>query len=100
MDRFLHCLYVIAVDNLGMPAEYIPLFERDAELEQRVLNDILSPEFADEKPSGNLLKILRFKYNRWWTNRWKRRIVYRENLLTTFVVQVWSHLLKPKSIKY
>lgn len=98
MHRFLHCLQAIATDALGTPAAELPPFERDEALEQRVLNEILQPEFAEPWPRRGALRILRFKFRRWWANRWKHRIVYREGLLSTFVVQLWSHLLKPKSL--
>ncbi len=99
MHRFLHCMNALAIDALGISPDCFPPFERDAALEQRVLNDILYPEFDEQPPHGNIIRGLIFKFRRWWANRWKHRIVYRENLLQTFFVQLYSHLLKPKSLK-
>lgn len=98
MERFLHSLQAIAVEQLGLPADEIPPFERDRALEQRVLNEILQPEFAEQRPRKGTLRILSFKLRRWWAGRWKHRLVYREGLFTSFFVHLWSHLLKPKSI--
>lgn len=98
MHRFLHALNAIAVDALGLNQAKLPSFERDAALERRVLQEILQAEFAEQMPKRGAVKILSFKFRRWWANRWKHRMVYSEGLFTTFWVQVWSHLLKPKSI--
>ncbi len=99
MHRFLHCMNALAIDALGIAPDCFPPFERNAALEQRVLNDMLQPEFDEQPPQGNIIKGLVFKFRRWWANRWKHRIVYREGLLQTFFVQLHSHLLKPKSLK-
>ena len=100
MHRFLNAMNAICIDYLGLPSECVPAFDRDAELEKRVWNEILHPEFSEEMPKGaGYLKSWRFMLRRWWTNRWKHRIVYCEGLVTTFCVQLWSHILKPKSLK-
>ncbi len=99
MHRFLYCMNALAIDAFGISPDCFPPFERDTALEQRVLNDILHPEFDEQPPHGNIIRGLVFKFRRWWANRWKHRIVYREGLLRTFFVQLYSHLLKPKSLK-
>lgn len=100
MHRFLHCLNAICIDKLGLPQDCVPAFERDPQLEARVWNEILQPEFTAEQPkNAGYLKSWNFMFRRWWTNRWKHRITYPEGLLETFFVQLWSHLLKPKSLK-
>ena len=93
-------VYAICIDKLGLPSNAVPEFERDKVLEARVWNEILHPEFAQEKPkNAGYLKSWSYMFRRWWANRWKHRIVYNEGLASTFIVQVWSHLLKPKSLK-
>ena len=100
MHRFLNCMNAICVDKLGLPSESVPVFERDKMLEERVWNEILQPEFAEEKPkNAGYIKSWSYMFRRWWANRWKHRIVYNEGLASTFIVQVWSHLLKPKTLK-
>jgi hypothetical protein len=79
--------------------ELMPHTTRHKALEQRVLNDILSPEFSATKPQHGVMRIVGFKLRRWWANRWKHRLVYREGLIRSFVVHAWSHILKPKEIK-
>lgn len=100
MHRFLGALHAIATEQLGLSTAWSPAFERDVALEQRVLREILRPEFSEIAPKRGAIRIMWYRCRRWWANRWKHRIVYREGLFTTFWVQVWSHLLKPKSITH
>ena len=99
LHKFLNCLNAIAIDHFGLEASTLPSFERNKALEERVLNDIIEPEFNEKSPKGNILKSVIFKFRRWWANRWKHRLVHREGLLHTFIVQVYSHLLKPKTLR-
>ncbi len=96
MHKFLHCLNAMCIDCLGVPEDMFPTFERDLELEKRVTDDVLN-DFGKNKyvESGNLISDLWFKFSRWWRNRWKHRLVYREGLFVTFWVQIRSHLLNP-----
>ena len=97
MVGFLNCLNALCVDCLGLEAPSLPDFERDAELEKRVLDEILSPAFSGEQPEG-LLRVVRFKTRRWWANRWKHRLVFDDGLAGAFVRSVWAHLKRPQSI--
>lgn len=100
MHKFLDCINAICIDHLGLPSDYIPEFERNSKLEERVWNEILHPEFNMQCPkNAGYIKSWSFMLRRWWSNRWKHRIVYNESLAKTFIVQLWSHLLKPKSLK-
>ena len=100
MHKFLDCLNAICIDKLGLPQQCVPEFKRNPQLEERVWNEILQPEFSEPQPkNAGYLKSWRYMFRRWWANRWKHRIVYNEGLAKTFFVQVWSHLLKPKSLK-
>lgn len=100
MHKFLHCLNGICIDYLGMSDGLLPSFERDVNLEKRVLAEIFAPEFSETRPQNvGILRSLSYKFRRWWANRWKHRIVYSEGLVSTFFVQLRSHLMKPKSLK-
>lgn len=100
MHRFLNCMNAICIDYLGLPQSKVPSFMREKDLETRVLNEILQPEFNIQQPqNAGYLRSWIFMFRRWWANRWKHRIVYSEGLWATFFVQVWSHLLKPKSLR-
>ena len=100
MYKFLNCLNAICIEHLGLPSDKIPTFTREVQLEERVWREILCPEFSEPQPkNAGYLKSWCYMFRRWWANRWKHRIVYNEGLARTFLVQVWSHLLKPKSLK-
>ncbi len=100
MHRFLDATNALSADLLGLDASLLPAIRRDAALENRIIDDILSPEFAEQAPKNcGLVRRIWFRTRRWWANRWKHRIVYNEGLLWTFLVQVRSHLMKPKSLR-
>lgn len=96
---FFNQINAICVDYLGFSESYFPTIERDKDLEERILMDILHPEFAEEKPASGLIPILTFKFRRWWHNRWKHPLVYKEWLLPMFLTLLWSHLRRWKTIK-
>ena len=100
MHRFLNAMNAICIDKLGLPVRCVPEFNREEKLTVRVWNEIMQPEFNETQPRNvGYLKSWAYMFRRWWANRWKHRIVYRESLFSTFVVQIWSHMLKPKSLK-
>ncbi len=97
MTEFFHCLNRICVEDLGFAPSIFPAGKVEAALKDRVLGDILSPEFQGKEPRG-LLRRVCFKFRRWRANAWKHRLCYREGMLSSFFVSAWAHLLKPKSI--
>lgn len=82
--RFFQQINAICVDYLGFPESSFPRIEREAALEERIFRDILSPEFSEEKPKGNTFRVICFKTRRFFANRWKRELVFREG--------IWSQL--------
>lgn len=95
---FMNCQNALCVDYLGFPLDVFPAFERNKELETRVLNDILSPEFNKKAPKGFLNGLL-FKYERWRANVWKHKITFPESLTETLLTQLFAHIQKPASLK-
>ena len=71
----------------------------DEELVNRVLRDVIHPEFSEEKMNGSLMAALVFKLRRFVANRWKRRMVYKEGVFEQFVLGTYAHLLRFKTIK-
>ena len=71
--------------------------ENLSQLKERVLSEILSPEFSEKAPK-NVLWRIPFKYRRWKANEWKHRLCYNESMHSAFWSGVKSHLLKPNSI--
>lgn len=121
MKRLFLLFNAICVDDLGFDAEMfptIPLTSSTSDatqdssselgspsllpqllpaLKDRVLNDIISPEFS-EKENGGFVRRAVFKYRRWRANAWKHELCFKESLWSAFWSGVKSHLLKPSSI--
>lgn len=95
---FFNQINAICADCLGLELRNVPAIERNSELEMRILEDILHPEFAEEKPKA-LLPVLAFKARRWWHNRWKHPLVYNEWWLPMLLTLAWSHLRRFSTIK-
>ena len=96
---FFNQINAICVDHLGFSEKDFPTIRRNQELEERILCDILHPEFAEKKPSFGLFSIIAFKLHRWWHNRWKHKLIYKDRLWVTFVTLMLSHLKRIETIK-
>lgn len=96
--RFFQQINAICVDFLGFSESSFPKIEREPALEKRILGDILSPEFGEVKPTGNTFWVVWFKTRRFFANRWKRELVFREGIWR----QLWhgciAHLKRYKTI--
>lgn len=97
MHRFLLAMNDICVKYLGFPTEHFRT-GGDGKLTERVFNEILQPEFSIEKGHGVIPYIIS-RYIKWRANSWKHKMVYPESLMATFFQQVWSHLLKPATLR-
>lgn len=97
MKRLYDVYNAICVGNLGFDVNFFPRVQFDPELKDRVLNDILSPEFS-EVEKGGYVKRAFYKFRRWRANAWKHELCFKESMWSAFWSGVWSHLLKPKSI--
>ena len=85
----------ICVENLGFEASIFHQVQFSPVLKDRVLNDILSPEFSGGEPKG-LIRGPLFKYKRWKANQWKHELCFSESLWSAFWTGIWGHLTKPK----
>lgn len=97
MREFFNCINAICVEDLGFNASIFPSVQFLPELKEKVLNDIVSPEFQREPPA-HMFPRLMFKYRRWKANEWKRKLCYDESGFSNLISGVWAHLLKPKTI--
>ncbi len=97
MQDFYYCLNAICVSYLGLPKDYFPSFECDKILAKRVMQDILNPRYAEEaKLKMNVFSDAVFRFRRWWGNRWKHRLIYREGMFTLFLILLRSHFITPE----
>lgn len=97
--RHMYDIYnAICVGNLGFDVNLFPKVQFNPDLKERVLNEILSPQYPINDLPTNILKRVVFKYKRWRDNAWKHRLCYKESMWSSFWSGVWMHLLKPSQI--
>lgn len=87
----------ICVEDLGFEPTIFPSFQYDYCLKDRVLNEIIDPEFGFGLPKS-LFRRMIFKVRRWRGSAWKHKLCYKESMWSAFWSGVKSHLLKPSSI--
>ena len=97
MKGFFDYVNAICVEELGFSSNLFPKWHCDAQMKERVLNEMFEREFEGSTPKG-FLKRVKFKYQRWKASSWKHRLCYKESMWSAFWSGVWSHLLKPSSI--
>ena len=102
IDRFgMNVIYrafnAVCVEDFGFDASIFPAIQCDQDIRERVINEIVSPEFYEKEPK-NLFLRLSFKIRRWRANRWKHEMCYKEGMRSALGFIVIGHLLKPKSI--
>lgn len=87
----------ICVDDLGFDSNSFPNVQISPRLKDKVLNDILNPEFMGPLPKGWLSRVI-YKIKRWRGNTWKHELCYKDSLWSAFWSGVWNHLRKPATI--
>ena len=87
----------ICVEDLGFDSQWFPTIQFKPKVKERVLNDILSREFAEKEKGGFICRAI-FKYRRWRSNAWKHELCFKESMWSAFWSGVKSHLIKPSSI--
>lgn len=97
MKKLYDVFNAICVCDLGFKVKLFPKVQFQPELKDRVLNDILTPEFS-EKESGGFVSRAVFKYRRWKANEWKHELCFNDSLWSAFWSGVWGHLQKPGMI--
>ena len=97
MKKLYEVFNAISVGDLGFDVKLFPKVQFQPELKDRVLNDILTPEFS-EKESGGFISHAMFKYRRWKANEWKHELCFNDSLWSAFWSGVWGHLQKPGMI--
>lgn len=97
MKRLYDVFNAICVEDLGFEVGLFPRIQFDPILKERVLTEILEPDFSGELPR-TLLRRSFYKLRRWRRNAWKHKLCYKDSLWSAFWTGVWGHLMKPKSI--
>lgn len=94
MKPYLAVLNAICVRYLGFEASVFPDLPVDEALVDRSIQDILVPEVEPEEHKNRMREVV-FRFRRWYANRWKHDMVYRERAAVSLCTQLWSHVLKP-----
>ena len=97
MKEFVSCINAICVEDLGFSVNFFPTFQFIPELKERVLEDILEPEYTAAEPKGFFPRVI-YKYKRWQGNVWKQKMCYGESRWVMFWTGIWAKILKPASI--
>lgn len=92
MRDFYNCINDICVEDLGFDFNHS---HNKNPLKERVLNDILEPEFGTAEHK-NFFKRQMFRYKRWKGNAWKQKMCYRESRWEYFWTGLLAKLMKPK----
>lgn len=87
----------ICVEDLGFESNLFQKIQFNPFQKERVLNDILTPEFGGDEPKALIPRVI-FKYRRWVANGWKNELCFKESMWSAFWSGVWGHILKPSSI--
>jgi hypothetical protein len=99
LKEFFNCINAICVEDLefdfnGLHAYGLQLTGADVNLKEKVLSDILNPQFTSAEPDGFVPRMIH-KYRRWQGNAWKQKLCYEESRWSAFWTLLWSHLIKP-----
>lgn len=97
MKDFINCINGICVEDLGFGAGVFHEVKFLPALKERILDDILNPEYTSTEPEGLLHRIV-YKYKRWQGNAWKQRLCYKESRCEYFWSGFWAKMLRPSSI--
>ena len=97
MKEFVSLVNAICVEDLGFPVDIFPAVKIVRELKERVLEDILDPEYTAAEPKGFFPRVI-YKYKRWQGNAWKQEMCYGESRWSAFWSGIWAKILKPASI--
>lgn len=102
MENFVLCMTEICVERLGFSREIfrVPLCfadfsEKNGDLIEGVMEDIFHP-YKPKSKKGFAYIMSRFDL--WKKNLWKHNMVYSDGVISTFFVQLLSHLMKPATI--
>lgn len=97
MMDFFNCINAICVEDLGFDSSLFGGVQFNPALKEKILADILSPEFSRVPPDGRFLPRALYMFRRWKGNGWKHKLCYNESMWSAFWSGLWSHLIKPKN---
>ena len=96
MKDFVNCISGICVEDLGFDAGAFHEEKSLPGLKERILMDILNPEYTSEEPTGFMSRMV-YKLKRWHGNAWKHDLCYKESRWDSFWSGIWAKIIKPSS---
>ncbi len=83
LKDFISCINAICIENLGFDAGIYKRVRFNPLLNDRILSDILYPEFEAASPKYIVPRLI-YKYHRWQGNAWKQELCFSESRLENF----------------
>lgn len=96
---FFCCINSLCVNYLGFNENEFPYRSQNNALIKRVMEDILKPEFEGNVPRDNKIKAIVFKIRRFFANRWKRKLIYKESIVNQLFYGSIAHLRRWETIE-
>lgn len=97
--KFFNQINAICVDYIGFEEPIFPEISRDTKLEARIQNDIFEPESFDIDRTKSTINVIGQKTVRFFRNSWKRKLVYKESLMSQLWYGSIAHLKRFNTIK-
>ena len=99
IKEFYNCINAICVEELGFDSLELRVKSLESvdsvefkSLKDRVLGDILEPEWTAAEPRGFFRRVA-YKYRRWQGNAWKQRLCYSESRTEMFWRGLWAKVI-------
>ena len=105
LDKFINAINGILIDLFNMNPSLAYNFKKDENLQNRVWQEILEPKIGKMKDIKEMkkgvlgkvfwpLNVIGFKTIRFFSNKWKHDICYRESILESFIWGVRAKIIK------
>lgn len=97
MKLFYDAIATICVRDLGIDSQCLHGYCHNEELADKILADIFAPNEELPMSSEGINRMGKFRYGikktaRWWRNRWKYQMVYKESLWESFCTLALNRL--------
>ncbi len=92
--RYLDCMNTMCFDYLGLAKRPFITVLQDKDTVAKSWEDTL--EYNKEFIPDNFIKGWIYRIHRRFANGWKQRMVYRDGMLSSFLLSAATHVIKPK----
>lgn len=92
--RYLDCLNTMCFDYLGLEKKQFITVSQEKDIVEKSWTDTL--EYGKECIPDNFIKGWIYRIDRRFANVWKQRMVYRDDLVSSFLLSAAIHVIKPK----